>query len=223
MRLEDWFDVEAFRAAGRCVVVRAVDRPVLVLGSRQDRAVVDERRRRAAGVEVVRRRSGGGAVLLEPGAQFWVDVWVPRGDPLWSPEPRRSAEKVGEWWAASLAAPGGPGAVSVHRGPMLSRPGGDLACFAGVGPGEVLVGGRKLVGLAQWRSRQGALVHGCAYRVWRPERIAGLLVPGPDGEPGSATLAQAAIGLEQVGAWPWNVERMLAALPEPASWRIRQP
>lgn len=218
------------------MVVRSVDRPILVLGSTQAATVVDLPRLRHAGVELVRRRSGGGAVLLGPGAQVWVDMWVPRDDSLWSDEPRRSAERVGEWWAASLSlglSPG-DGRVTVHRGPAVPGPAGDLVCFAGVGAGEVLVDGRKLVGLAQWRSRQGALVHGCAYRAWDPAGIAGLLATGararkdgtgdPEGDGGHAALAAAldgcAVGLDEVGAAAWTVDQLLAALPDRSSWEI---
>lgn len=221
-QLAAWFDVDAFRTAGRRVVVRAVDRPVLVLGSTQDDVIVDRTRARKASVDVVRRRSGGGAVLLEPGAQCWVDVWVPRDDPLWSPEPRRSAERVGAWWAASIDRNGEAGPVSVHRGPAAPGPGGGPVCFGGVGAGEVLVGGRKLVGLAQWRSREGSLVHGCAYRSWDPVGVTSLLVAGLLPEGFLAALTGAAIGLEEAGASGWTVDSLLAALPEPASWRVLQ-
>jgi lipoate---protein ligase len=45
-------------------------------------------------------------------------------------------------------------------------------CFAGLGPGEVTIGERKLVGMAQRRTRQGALFQ-CALPIaWDP---AGLL------------------------------------------------
>jgi hypothetical protein len=54
----------------------------------------------------------------------------------------------------------------VHTG--RSEPGafGDLVCFAGRGPGEVFLNDRKIVGLSQWRSREGALFSSCAYAEW---------------------------------------------------------
>jgi lipoate---protein ligase len=218
--LASWFDVGPFRSSRRRVVVRTVSRPVLVLGSTQAGSIVDAARLEAAGVALARRRSGGGAVLLQPDAQAWVDVWVPRDDPLWSAEPRRSAERVGEWWAASLPDANGPLPATVHRGPMTHGPAGDLVCFAGVGPGEVLVGERKLVGLAQWRSREGALVHGCAYRAWDPGAIAALLAPEDEGAWLAGALAERAIGLEDAGAPDWEVDSLLTTLPEPASWQV---
>lgn len=218
----DWFDVEPLRRAGRRVVVRHVGRLTLVLGSTQPEAVVDKDRLAAMGVALVRRRSGGGAVLLAPGNQVWADVWVPRDDPLWSAEPRRSAELVGEWWAAALAGvPVGAAApVSVHHGGTVDPGFGDLVCFAGLGAGEVVVAGRKLVGLAQWRSRQGALVHGCAYRRWEPATLAQLLVT--DGGPGRLLerIADRAVGLDDLGAGAWGEPELLSALPDAATWEV---
>ena len=50
---------------------------------------------------------------------------------------------------------------------------GSLVCFAGQGPGEVFVEERKIVGVSQWRGREGALFRGCAYT---PSGILALLV-----------------------------------------------
>lgn len=217
-----WFDVEPFRHAGRRMVVRAVDRPVLVLGSTQHPDVVDQERARCLEVAVVRRRSGGGAVLLAPGEELWGDIWVPRGDPLWSDEPRRSAERVGEWWAAALGALG-VGDLEVHRGGSLPAPGSDLVCFAGLGPGEVTAGGVKLVGLAQWRSREGALVHGCVYRRWDPRPLLELLAMDDNRRTALAVvLDRAAQGLDDLdGPSPAALARTLrGAVPDDHPWEV---
>jgi lipoate---protein ligase len=211
------FDVESFRAAERRVVVREVDRPLLVLGSTQPVAVVDARRARRRGVEVVRRRSGGGAVLLLPGAQVWADLWVPRDDPLWVAEPRASAVVAGEWWARAL----GLEHLAVHAGASVPAAGGETVCFAGLGPGEVHRGTRKLVGLSQWRSREGALVHGCAYRRWDPRPLVELLdLPEAARGPLAVALLGAATGLEELGAGGWDDGDLIAALPEPPTWDV---
>ena len=56
-----------------------VTAPALVLGSTQSAGDADPDRAVKDGYDIVRRRSGGGAVWLAPGAQLWVDVWVPAG------------------------------------------------------------------------------------------------------------------------------------------------
>jgi lipoate-protein ligase A len=128
--------------------------PALVLGSGQQESVVDVPATAAAGVEVTRRRSGGGAVLVGPHT-LWLDVVVPAADPLWDGDVRRSFHWLGEAWAAALGRVGLAG--EVHRGGMVEGPWSRLVCFAGLGPGEVVVGGRKAVGLSQRRTRGGSL------------------------------------------------------------------
>ena len=150
-------------AASRIVRVLSVDRPALVLGSTQ-RSVVPE----DTGVEVVRRRSGGGAVLLRPGETVWVDVVVPAADPLWSADVGRSFWWLGDVWASVV---GG----SVHRGSMVRSTWSDAVCFAGVGPGEVLRDGRKVVGMASRRTRAGALFQCAVPLGWDPAAYVALL------------------------------------------------
>lgn len=157
----------------RSVAVLEVDHPALVLGSTQARTVVDEPAAEAAGVDVVRRRSGGGAVLLEPGGSVWVDVVVPRGDPLWDDDVGVAFHWLGRAWAAALAELGA-GAVA-HEGPLLRSRWSRLICFAGLGPGEVTVGGAKAVGVAQRRSRAGARFQCALLRRWDAGATVGLL------------------------------------------------
>lgn len=163
----------------------------------------------AAGLPVVRRRSGGGAVVVRPGQQVWVDVWVPRGDPRWDDDVVVAAGWVGEAWARALADVGVAGTV-VHRGGVGRRAhpdagGLDQVCFAGVGPGEVLVGDppRKVVGLSQHRARPGARFLTMAVRHWDPagtvDALAALGLLGPAGAaPVAAAAASSACGLVDV-------------------------
>lgn len=129
-----------------------MDGPSLVLGSSQPLGLVDSEKAAAAGVAVARRRSGGGAVYLSPGRQVWIDLLVPRGDRLWDDDVIRAAIWAGETWSAAVASLTGEPA-SVHRGRSAGGRWGRLICFAGLGPAEVTVGGRKVVGISQRRSR----------------------------------------------------------------------
>ena len=178
------FDVERFRSEPlRAVVVQDVPGPTLVLGSTQDEGLVSAPALAAGGVQLARRRSGGGAVMLVPGGQLWLDAWIPRDDPLWVTDVVEAAEWVGAWWVDALASCGLAGFV-VHRGRSEPGPVGDVVCFAGRGPGEVFAGRRKVVGLSQWRARQGALFSSCAYLRWDAAVLAGLLVSGAGGAGG---------------------------------------
>ncbi len=59
----------------------------------------------------------------------------------------------------------------------MRGPWSDRVCFAGVGPGEVLYDGTKLVGVSQRRTRSGARFQCVLLHRWRPERLIGLLAP----------------------------------------------
>jgi lipoate-protein ligase A len=151
------------RAVARC----RVDGPAVVLGSLQDGGVVDPGRAAARGLGVARRRTGGGAVLVAPGDPVWTEVWLPRGDPRWVDDVAASFHWLGATWVRALARLGLDG-LTVHRGPWVARsPWSSLVCFDGLGPGEVVDDrGRKVVGLAQRRSRDGARFHAACPVRW---------------------------------------------------------
>jgi lipoate-protein ligase A len=153
------------------VWICSVEAPAIVLGSRQRPDVLDLDACERAGLEVVRRRSGGGAVLLRPDAVAWIDLVLPPGSV--ADDIRASMVWAGERWRDALLAvsadgdadaDGTAGRLAVHRGAMTGSPWSDLVCFAGIGPGEVLVGGRKLVGLSQRRTRHGVRIQGQLHR-----------------------------------------------------------
>jgi len=208
----------------REVWVLVPDRPALVLGSTQDDAVVDAEMLADRGIDLVRRRSGGGAVLLDAagalgaGPTLWIDLVVPREDPLWVDDVGRSTDWLGDAWVRALASLGL--SASVHRGRLERTSASTLVCFAGLGPGEVLVEGRKVVGISQRRTRRGA----------RFQCVVPLAPPGPaevsGEEPGVATivdvLAEPAGGVVRAelaaqlrrttGAVRVDAEALLAAL-----------
>jgi lipoate-protein ligase A len=187
-------------AAG--VWVHDVDRPALVLGSSQRDDVVDAAGAVAAGVEVVRRRSGGGAVLLVPGEVIWVDVVVPAGDPRWDDDVGRATWWLGEAWAEAV------GGAAVHRGPMITTEWSRLACFAGLGPGEVTVAGRKAVGISQRRTRRAARFQCAVYLRWDPDALVRLLALDPTDRDRATGALAGAVAAVDAGA----LDRFLAEL-----------
>lgn len=161
--------------SGRAVTWCEVTRPAVVLGSTQIPTMV---KAGAGGLDVARRPSGGGAVLVEPGRVVWADVVVPAGDPLWRPDVGRAAWWLGEAWVAALDALGVGGGV-VHRGGLVRSTWSSWVCFAGLGPGEVTVGGRKVVGISQRRTREGALFQCAVPLVWDPAPLLAALALSP--------------------------------------------
>ena len=148
----------------------------LVIGSSQPLESVSSEALNRRGIELVRRGAGGGAVLVAPRSQVWIDFWLPRRDELWDEDVVRSSWWLGALWASALGSLGAEGPL-VHRGPMVASGMSRLVCFAGLGPGEVTVGGSKLVGIAQRRNRHGARFLSVAELKWEPSSIVGLLSP----------------------------------------------
>lgn len=163
----------------RLAAVVRPDRPALVLGSTQRLDLVDQQRLVALGWTVAVRRSGGGPLVVAPGAQVWLDVFVPAGDPLADDDVGRSSRWLGELWSEALGEAGIADGLEVYTGPLARGPAARLACFAALGPGEVTWEGRKVVGLSQRRTREGSWLHTMALIENRQPELARLLALAP--------------------------------------------
>lgn len=175
----------------------------IVLGRGQRPSAARARKGGTDDVEVLVRHSGGGAMLLDP-SLLSLDVAVPTGHPLLDGDMGAVFERVGEAWCAALTDLG-VADLRVHRAAGAAKRRGTerdrllaAVCYATVGRGEVLAGGRKLVGLAQRRRRPGALVQCGLPRRWNPARL--LTALGAD--PADREIAEAAVGLDDLLADP---------------------
>lgn len=197
--------------AGRLVRVARPADSAVVLGSTQPASSVDQAAAGRLSVAVLRRRSGGGAVVVAPSAQLWLDVWVPRSDGLWDDDVVRSSWWLGAAWGAALSAVGVDGA-EVHQDRAAVDDLSRLVCFAGRGPGEVFVSGRKVVGVAQRRDRHGALLSCMVLRRWDPASLSTVLRNG-EGAPvfASSPDAPVAAGIEDLSP-DVTCDELLAAL-----------
>lgn len=193
-------------------------KPALVLGSAQrDVSIIDTDACAAEGIDVVRRRSGGGAVLLIPDQVVWFDVIVPAGsinglgDDVHAP-----MLWLGEHLATALARSiqvgaqvSSEGRIEVKGPGMVTTQWSSLLCFDGVGPGEVLLGGSKLVGMSQRRTRTASRLQCCWYRSYNPARLPGLF--RPDVRPDLSQLAPVAtLDLPDAGALVGSIAAQLS-------------
>jgi lipoate---protein ligase len=135
--------------------------PALVLGRSAGTPPVDIDAARDAGVQVVRRTSGGGPVLWDDGLVGF-DMILPPGHDLAPADVVETYRWLGEAIALALRSLGLPDVAVVeitHARASARAPGpAAAACYGGVSPYEVLVEGRKVLGLSQARRRPGTLL-----------------------------------------------------------------
>jgi lipoate-protein ligase A len=161
--------------------VNHVAGPALVLGSTQrDPSMIDVDECARRGIDIVRRRSGGGAVLLTPSEVTWFDVIIPSGAPGWAQDVHAPMVWLGERFAAACHGAGVTQAVTVNDNSMVRTEWSTLICFDGIGPGEVLLDGRKLLGISQRRTRTALRLQCCWYHQVDPAALVALF-PALDG------------------------------------------
>jgi len=160
------------------VVVMHPHRPALVLGSAQRGWVRPRQVEWPAEVDLVQRSSGGGAVFVDATQSVWIDLVVSRAADVLPDDVVSSMVLAGQWWANALCACGAEGLV-VHDAPLVPGRVPEV-CFSGRGPGEVMLGDRKLVGLSQRRTRSTVRIQG-QFHVGDPtdvtHRLLGLAAP----------------------------------------------
>jgi lipoate-protein ligase A len=151
----DLYDYNALRQVEEpTMFVAHASQPTLVLGGSQSPDVLDGTK--LGSTLLRRRRGGGGLVLLKPD-DVWIDWWIPPVDPRWSKDVHVSSIRAGAWWA-SVMRTFTSDTVTVHERGLEGESAFRVVCFAGRGPGEVFVDGRKTVGLTQWRVREGVFL-----------------------------------------------------------------
>ena len=172
----------------------------IVLGSTQSPAEIDDQRRLGHGFELVKRRSGGGAVVVAPAAQVWVDLFVPRDDPLHDGDVARAACFVADLWSTALVSSAVSEAsvepIRAFAPTRFSR----SVCFLGLGPGEVTIGGDKVVGVSQRRDRSGAWFFTMALLHNAQRVLSDLLVLEEEDRPALASELESRIGAVAVSA-----------------------
>ncbi len=192
--------------------------PALVLGVGQPLDDFDAAACRRAGLPIVRRSSGGTAVLADDGL-LNLDIALPAAHRLGHRDVVRAYAWLGTaltralrrlGWAACVVTPDAarrdtadlraderPGATALRR-----------TCFGGRSPYEVMVAGRKVVGLCQVRRRAGTLYQVGILLGFDATRLAGLLR-------GSA--AERTAGATRLGCRAGSLHTLLRVQPEPVT------
>ncbi len=177
--------------------------PAIVLG-RSQRSLQSEIESQD-GLGILSRASGGGAVLVGPW-MLGLSVVLPTDHAFASAGAVETYRWLGEGIARVLVRIGvgawaiSPAALLAHRAKNTSSV-VDWACFGGLSPWEVLVGKRKIGGLAQVRRRQGILL------------VAGILVQAPPWELLAHCLGKQAMDAHRLSEVTTNCAELCTDMP----------
>lgn len=176
---------DAARHGGWTLRVYAWAHPTISFG-RHQRAheLYDPSRVEDAGLRVVRRPTGGRALLHDTEVTYSVAAPVTVAG-----SPRAAYSRINAILVHALRALGVDASIAGLAEGRSVAPGAS-PCFAHPAPGEIVAGGRKLAGSAQWRSGGALLQHGSILVSGDQCQVARLLrVPGADPPP-PATLRE---------------------------------
>lgn len=114
---------------------------------------------------LIRRSTGGG--LVPHDADWTYSLAFPPGDPWYALRATESYERVHQWVRVAFEQLGAPAELS-----PCCRKEAPGQCFIGAEQFDVLLGGRKIAGAAQRRTRDGLLIQGSIQPPERTERAA---------------------------------------------------
>ncbi len=180
--------------------------PCLSLGFNQPYAVADEAFCREHGVDITRRPTGGRAVLHQH--ELTYSVAAPLGFPPFPKDLQSCYRLICQALVNGLRKLGV--AAELSSAPQaLIPPKSAAPCFMQPAGGEIVVGGRKLVGSAMRRLGAAVLQHGSLLLDWDSRLQAGALGLASDQNlrPAVVTLADL---LEEVPPWDRLVEALTA-------------
>jgi lipoate-protein ligase A len=182
----------------------------LVLGIGEKLSDLDLATCQQAGLPIYRRAAGGTAVLAGPDL-LSLDAILPPSHPLAGRDIVEAYRWFGELWATTLQGLGlpartvPPAEAHAPRTPSFLAQAGRLeqllrqSCYGAISSYEIVVNGRKLVGLDQVRRKVGFLFQGGLLLRWDAGRLASLLAALPEERPALAEgLRTRAAGLDEL-------------------------
>lgn len=203
----------------------AWDPPCLSLGYAQPLSDVDLPRLRARGWDIVRRPTGGRAILHTD--ELTYSVIAPPDEPRLSGTLLESYNRLAAALLRALHILGLPAEIQSKDVPAPGVVNTNPVCFEVPSVYEITVGGKKLVGSAQARRREGILQHGTLPLTGDLTRILQVLA-FPDGESRSraaARLLQRATTVEgflgRKISWDGAVQAFVTAFGEVLSLNLQ--
>lgn len=197
----------------------------LILGAGQPQAGVDHNACDLAGVQVIKRHTGGTSVYADP-SLFGLDVALPPGHPLVLSDVVESYRWIGEVWVQALSLLGVAGRlVCIEAARAQPRPSREvqsilrLACFGSLSPYEVVVDGRKLVGLSQVRRAGRTLLQCGIYLSFEATTLSRLLLVA-ERSAAIRDLEEAAIGLNEAAGREVSRDEVVEAFSRTLSDRL---
>lgn len=170
--------------------------PCLSLGFAQPFTVADQAFCIANGVDMVRRPTGGRAVLHHLEQTYCVAARL--GDEPFTTDLQAAYQGICQALVAGLRELGAPAGLAGAPDGGHLKPTEAIPCFIGPAAGEVVAGGRKLIGSAMRRHNRSILQHGSLLEDWDGRLQAGCL-----GLPDDSSLRPAVTTLrELLGAVP---------------------
>ena len=167
--------------------------PCLSLGFSQPFEVADTDFCRAHGVETVRRPTGGRAVLHH--LELTYSLAARLGRAPFTLDLQQAYRAICEALVAGLNRIGVTAELAGAPDGGHLRPTSAIPCFVGPAAGEIVVGGRKLVGSAMRRVGDSILQHGSLLEDWDGPLQAGCLGLADDAElRGAVTTLRASLG-----------------------------
>jgi lipoate-protein ligase A len=185
--------------------------PCLSLGRNQPLADADQEACLAAGVDIVRRPTGGRAILHTD--ELTYSILLPRSDPRATDDVVDCYRRLSEGLLVGLRRLGVEAIQATGQPGPASDP--VAVCFETPTNYEIIAGGRKLVGSAQWRSRDGVLQHGTLPLYGGLTRVISYLAfPDEDRESRRRLLATRAVTLEEAIGCRLEFAQVVEALTE---------
>ncbi len=131
--------------------------PLIVFGKNQKVEDIDILKARKLGFRLARRDGGGSAVIVEPGKFLWFELTYWKENKILE-NPATELNEMGGIFleAMEMALPLAKGRMKVNEKRNDAPNSWPQWCFSSIGPGEIALDKKKVLGMALFRNRAGS-------------------------------------------------------------------